>query len=326
MALKTETVTLTQPTTGFVSLATRYSAETYVPEGLTVLFAHSTSNHKEQWDVTIRRLFGLCPNIINEAWAIDWQSHGQSALANGEALRSRTATLSDYADILRRLLESPDMKGKRIVVVGHSSSTLAWTLAVLQAVIPPSVIEAVILVEAAFILPPIKENDERVVRGIMNEKGVKSRKHTFPSRDEAAKWCRRRMPWKVWDDRIFKCYMEYAYRPVTSGSNEVTLNCTLEQEIVGYAPNVPLLAGHLYPKLCATYPVHGIFGERPELYSNATRDMFFDGKDGRVMKSVQILPKAGHLLVQEFPDTTADMLAKILKNSRLQAKSSSSRL
>lgn len=110
---------------------------------------------------------------------------------------------------------------------------------------------------------------------------------------------------------------------MSTGSEEVTLNCTLKQELDGYAPNIPLLAGHLYPKLCATYPVHGIFGERPELYSNATRDRFFDGKDGRSMASVQILPKAGHLLVQEYPDTTAEMLANILKRIR---KDSSSRL
>lgn len=44
--------------------------------------------------------------------------------------------------------------------------------------------------------------------------------------------------------------------------------------------------------------------------------MFFDGKDGRVMSSVQILPKSGHLLVQEYPDTSAEMIANVLKNEK----------
>ncbi|KAH9481265.1 hypothetical protein JR316_0005787 [Psilocybe cubensis] len=315
MSLKVETITLKQPTTGLVSLATRYTSVNQSPESLTVLFTHSTSNHKEQWDIPIRRIFEICPDVIGEAWSIDWQSHGQSALVNQAVLSQRTATLTDYADILRRLLESKYLEGKNVVVVGHSSSTLAWTLAILQAIISPSLIKAVVFVEAAYVLPPLKENDERVAKGVTNEKGVKSRKHTFPSRDEAAKWCRRRMPWKLWDERMFKCYMEYAFRSVAPGSTEVTLNCTLEQELDGYGPNIPLLAGHLYPKLCATYPVHGIFGERPDLYSNATRDKFFDGQEGRVMASVHIVPKAGHLLVQEVPETAADIIAGILKST-----------
>ncbi|PPQ75526.1 hypothetical protein CVT25_011503 [Psilocybe cyanescens] len=278
MVLKTETIVLTQPMTGLISLAIRYSAVIQPPESLTI------KNN------------GIYPSgrSLNSAQI--------SSARPGPSTGKVTVTLSDYTNILRCLLESQYLKGKCVMVVRHSSSTLTWTLAVLQAIIPALMIKAAILVEAAYVLPPLGDNNERITQGIMNKKGVKSRKHTFPSRDKAAKWCCQCIPWKVWDKHIFKCYM-------------VALNCTLEQELNGYAPNVPLLAGHLYPKLCVTYSVHGIFGECPELYSNATRDRFFNGKDRQVMASVQIMPKAGHLLMQEVPETAAEMVAKILKNS-----------
>lgn len=150
------------------------------------------------------------------------------------------------------------------------------------------------------------------MRGVMNVRGVKMRETTFTTRDEAATWARKRMPWKLWDERMFKCYMEYGFRLVSPDSEEVTLNCSLDQEVEACAHYIPILAGHLYPNLCATYAVHGIFGERPEMYTNVTRDRFFDGELGRSMASVGIIPKTGHLLVQEKPDVAAKMMADIL--------------
>lgn len=48
---------------------------------------------KEHWEPTIQRLFessfgstiGSVP-VIREAWAFDWQTHGDSAVHNAEAL------------------------------------------------------------------------------------------------------------------------------------------------------------------------------------------------------------------------------------------------
>lgn len=48
---------------------------------------------KEQFEPTIEKLFDLKPSvfIIREAWALDCQSHGESALLNEEKLRDRSA-------------------------------------------------------------------------------------------------------------------------------------------------------------------------------------------------------------------------------------------
>lgn len=103
----------------------------------------------------------------------------------------------------------------------------------------------------------------------------------------------------------------HGFTSVPGSSTKVTLKCKLDQEMWQCEPNIPILAGHLYTKLCAMVPVHGIFGQRPDMYSNETRDRFFDGKDGRVMASWHIIPKSGHLVVQEKPDMSAELIASI---------------
>lgn len=47
---------------------------------------------KEQWEIIISQLFKLCPTALSEVWAIDWQSHGQSAVVNEALLKTRLAS------------------------------------------------------------------------------------------------------------------------------------------------------------------------------------------------------------------------------------------
>ncbi|KAJ7508593.1 Alpha/Beta hydrolase protein [Mycena galericulata] len=312
MNYQVQTHTLLQPRTGLYSLANQYTPHDSAPDGLTLVFAHSTSNHKEQWEVVIAKILELFPGRLNELWAIDWQNHGDSADMNDHALQTKTATIEDYADVLRAFVESHYVAGKRIIAVGHSTATCAWTLAIFQISLPVSPIAAVILFEPVHILQPVTADDERILKGKLNVRGVQSRKTTFASKEDVSLWARKRMPWKTWDNRVFQQYLQHGFKTI-EGSNQVTTSCSTAQEIWQCEPNVPIIAGHLYPKLCATFPVHGIFGERPDMYTNATRDRFFDGMEGRSMASVQIIPKAGHLLVQEKPDTAAEMVVSILR-------------
>ncbi|KIJ32410.1 hypothetical protein M422DRAFT_184502, partial [Sphaerobolus stellatus SS14] len=142
-----------------------------------------------------------------EAWAVDWQNHGQSAILNEGILNTRRATLDDYADIIRQFLESPHLTGINVVAVGHSIGTCAWSIFNMGSTLPVSSVIAVILFEPVYILPQIRKNDNGILRDIMNIRGVKLRKIAFPSRDEAEKWARKRMPWKTWDEDMFKRYM-----------------------------------------------------------------------------------------------------------------------
>ena len=106
---------------------------------------------KEQWEPTIQRLFDLDATrptrLIRDAWSLDWQSHGEAGILNRSALlrrdsvcasalhsiphysalRSLHAATDEYADLLTYFVTSNYVSGRRIVVVGHSASTSAWS-------------------------------------------------------------------------------------------------------------------------------------------------------------------------------------------------------
>ncbi|KAJ7822177.1 hypothetical protein B0H14DRAFT_1324823 [Mycena olivaceomarginata] len=103
MSYNIQTHTLVQPRTGLYSLANQYIPHDSNPEGVTLVFAHSTSNHKEQWDVVISRIFELFPGRVNEMWAIDWQNHGDSAVMNGHVLKTKMAYYADVFALFRRV-------------------------------------------------------------------------------------------------------------------------------------------------------------------------------------------------------------------------------
>ncbi|KZT40842.1 hypothetical protein SISSUDRAFT_413040 [Sistotremastrum suecicum HHB10207 ss-3] len=145
----------------------------------------------------------------------------------------------------------------------------------------------------------------------MNVQAAQSRKTTFQNMQQAEKYFRKRLPWSLWDPRIIETFLEHGLMTLPN-STEVTTKCKTSQEVWSYEPYVHLLAGHLYGKLCTTFPVHAIFGERPEMYSKKTRDVYSDGKEGRVLASVAVIPRTGHLLVQERPDEAAQHIARVL--------------
>nr|VWO99701.1 Pre-mRNA-splicing ATP-dependent RNA helicase PRP28 (EC [Ganoderma boninense] len=128
------------PDSGLSVSANRYShcpADSVHPpdDGITLVFAHCSSAHKEQWEPTISRLFDLSATSntlspqwrIREAWSLDAQSHGDSAVINQHALAERHAlSIQEYASMLNFFVTSEFLYGKDIIVIGHSASTSAW--------------------------------------------------------------------------------------------------------------------------------------------------------------------------------------------------------
>jgi hypothetical protein len=61
---------------------------------------------KEQWEPVIEYLFEAqaaqdAPHRIREAWAFDWQNHGDAAVLNRAALKDRPEGVCEYFPIRR---------------------------------------------------------------------------------------------------------------------------------------------------------------------------------------------------------------------------------
>ncbi|KAF7791568.1 hypothetical protein EIP86_002584 [Pleurotus ostreatoroseus] len=195
---------------GLICAANRYTPNQPSPQwgGYTLVFAHCSSAHKEQWNVTIPKLLDLTADssTIHEAWALDLPSHGDSALLNQEKLRhTRPISVQDYGDLLYYFSCSSYVTGQRLIAVGHSASTAAWCLAWKQSPKPP--IEAFILIEPVMVPPPITQDDPRIRRGAHNVKSVLSRLNKWDDMDALAAWMKKRYPWKIWDKRILDIYI-----------------------------------------------------------------------------------------------------------------------
>ena len=73
------------------------------PGGLTLVFAHGTGFHKEQWEPTIEDLKKLDDTgIIREVWSIEAPNHGDSAILNEEVLRLGYTPICEYGYQRRR--------------------------------------------------------------------------------------------------------------------------------------------------------------------------------------------------------------------------------
>ncbi|KAM5540921.1 hypothetical protein V8D89_005565 [Ganoderma adspersum] len=315
-----ETVLFRLPDSELSVSANRYiSAESGPSDtGVTLVFAHCSSAHKEQWEPTIARLFDLSAASntlspqwhIRAAWSLDAQSHGDSAVINWHALAERQAlTIQEYASMLNFFLTSE-------FVVGHSASTSAWTIACAEASIPR--LRALIFVEPVMVVPPISDRDPRITAGDTNVAGVLARSEGWESYASLRSMLKKRYPWKIWDERVLEIHLKHGFVEVAGSvakQGGITPKCLKTQEVGFYYADDHVLAGKLVAKLCSRYPVHSVFGERPEMVSLESRKLICDVNEGRVMASLSVVPRCGHLAVQENPDGVAGAIFKIISSS-----------
>ena len=105
---------------------------------------------KEQWEATLGHIFAIQDrksefHRVREAWALDWQSHGDSAVLNAVVLDESDECVcmsaflfffmwmlimvclaaSERAVALSWFLRSDHVKGHRLVGLGHSAGSAA---------------------------------------------------------------------------------------------------------------------------------------------------------------------------------------------------------
>ncbi|KAG5652706.1 hypothetical protein H0H81_004019 [Sphagnurus paluster] len=194
--------------------------------GLTLILTHCIGSHKEQWEPAIERMFELQRSKpphqrIREAWSFDWQNHGDAAVLNREALLKRPQGVSVYewATALAEFLQSPQMRGHRIVGMGHSAGAGAVMLAAKD--FPPTNLPyaAIVLIEAAMVTRAVfnSQLEDRMEQMNFAVNATLTRRDTWESRETAAAWLAKRYPWSEWDPRVVRLL---AVRSSTSVSQD----------------------------------------------------------------------------------------------------------
>ncbi|EPS99563.1 hypothetical protein FOMPIDRAFT_1030883 [Fomitopsis schrenkii] len=303
--------------------AKRYLPSDSSPEGVTLLLAHGAGFHKEHWEPLLERLCAVQSTKeptgrIREAWAFDWQGHGDSAVLNEAALKRRGWGVSNatWARGIHAFLDTPHVQGHRLVMIGHSSgATAAMYSTKLFSNIPPYV--AIILVEPPLIdrrtFAKHLKRQQRALAAV--KKALAASRDTWPSRANAYTWLQSRPPYSTWDERVLRLHCEYGLRPVSADNPQgaVTTKCTKAEEVKSLDDvEVTFEATEQLEHVCDTIPIHVIFGAVVDFVPDYGQDDVVDGSRGRRMASVTRIPGAGHLVIEQKPDAVAEGISRIL--------------
>lgn len=297
----------------------RYSTDFCSPEGVTLLFTHCVGAHKEQWEPTIEALFEAQvskprSHRIREAWSFDWPSHGEGALVNEDILKNRSQYISafEWVQALVAFLKGPWVSGHRIVGIGHSAGANSITIPLdaFPESTPPYT--ALILIEPTSISFEryMRETDRHEPKTQMRTEATMTRRDTWPSRSEAYSWLKKRLPWKLWDDRVLQTYVDDGMYTTPNG---ISLKMPKRMEALTYPDVEPLWAATaVLRRFRSIIPVHMIFGTRNDFVSRSHQDDLCDITAGAIRRRIIRIEGAGHLIVQERPSEVANAIWDVL--------------
>ncbi|KAJ8702118.1 hypothetical protein PTI98_000861 [Pleurotus ostreatus] len=284
-------------------------------EGLTLLFLHCVGAHKEQWEPTIQAIFERASNI-REAWAFDWQNHGDAAVLNKNALSERkddwAVTVYDWAAAISAFVRSDHVKGHNIIPIGHSAGAATAVLTTKYLPLQPKPYPAIILVEPSVVAKELFEAtiDDRMEQMEFVVRMTMTRRDHWASKDEAFAWLSKRYPWSTWDTRVVKLLADHGLEQHEDGAR---LKCHRKHEAVSYTQ----VEGHfeaaaLLATISTTIPIHLVWGENEDIIPEIIRDSLSDASAGRSVTSTRVVEEAGHMIVQEKPDALANAICEVL--------------
>ncbi|KAJ7917192.1 Alpha/Beta hydrolase protein [Mycena leptocephala] len=236
--------------------------------GLVLLFSHCIGSHKEQWEPTIERIFELRRSEVHEAWAFDWQTHGESAILNRELLETSPSRVygvsaSEWSDGIAVFVNSPHMRGKRIVPIGHSAGAGAMVLTTKDRPVSAIPYVSLILIEPTVIPRELfyVNVEDRVMTMEFVVAATATRRERWRSREEAHAWLARRIPWDSWDPRVLRKLSDHGLADTPDGG--VMIKGDRRQEALSYAD---------LGRISGTVPVHFIWGSgSPLVYVRVSR-------------------------------------------------------
>ncbi|KAK0231582.1 alpha/beta-hydrolase [Armillaria fumosa] len=285
--------------------AKRYSpAASPRTDGKTLIFLHANGTHKEHWEPVIANIL-VSAKHVKECWALDFQSHGESALLNARELTNFSPynpcplAISDWARGVAGFVET-HLRDKRIVIIGHSAGTSAamFSTKCYRSGHPPY--ECIILVE-----PPMIDRyvfqahlEDRKRQTSMLTKAVAAQRNSWDNRKAALEYFSRRVPWKTWDSRVMAIHNQ-GLRPINPDDplGTVTTRCTKYHESASYSDfESTFEATEQIEKVCDAVPIHIIYGKKDGLVPQYSQDSLSDVSKGRKVASISKVLSGGHLV------------------------------
>ncbi|KAF7330197.1 Alpha/beta-hydrolase [Mycena venus] len=292
-------------------------------DGLTLLMLHGLGQHKEQWEPIIEKLYALrrdssISSRIREVWSFDWQSHGESAVLNEEALKdgSGSAPTERWASAITEFVKSDLVKGHRLIGISYSSGTIALMGTTRHFDPDKCPYAGLILVEPSMMdEEACNTNKEILSRFASITKAVTHRLNVWTDRETAHKYFIGHLPWKTWDSRVTRLFAEYGLKDAkdSEGNACVVRACPTIHEASAFQVNLKSAwtGVEQISKLSGLVPIHVVFGERVDLMPKAILDSVVDETKGRKVSSVTRIP-GGHTIVQEQPDSVGSTLSHLL--------------
>ncbi|KAJ7146732.1 hypothetical protein C8R44DRAFT_598796, partial [Mycena epipterygia] len=257
--------------------AKRYRYMGRTPQnGITLLMFHGLGQHKEQWEPVLEKLFLLQSEKsdfppIREAWSFDWQSHGESAVLNEEALKDdpKSAPLDLWGSAIAIFMKSDHVNGHKLVGIGYSSGTVGLMLSTRDFDKCPYL--GIILVEPSMMDKETWNTSHEEIQPAFNmvANAVKHRRDVWASKEKAHQYFMGKFPWKSWDPRIVGLYVEHALKSSKDkdGNSCVVRKCRMIHEASAFQVNLEVTwdAAEQLSKLYGIIPIHVVFGETLDL-------------------------------------------------------------
>ncbi|KAI0341089.1 hypothetical protein BDW22DRAFT_321847 [Trametopsis cervina] len=310
----------------FKMAAKRYKTPGASANGVTLIFTHASGAHKEHWEPIIRVLLvpnGAASDVklpgIREVWSLDALDHGDSAIANHAVLQTLKDGVSivEWGKAIQSFVES-ELTSHKIVFVGHSMGSVAGVLSMMYSPVEkPIPYAAMVIVEPPMHDRKVLEDNykERTTHNKVVLKAVLGQRSQFESREAAYAWLSTHSPWKAWDERVRKLYVNYGFRLLDENNTKgpVGTKCHKLHEAGKYPEWEPMFTTVEYiTKTCSHFPYHFVYGAITDIMPRYVQDNAVDPERGRKVASVTRVKGAGHMVIQQKPELFAGALRNIL--------------
>ncbi|KAJ7115969.1 Alpha/beta hydrolase fold-1 [Mycena epipterygia] len=313
----------------------RVEAVQYIPgspceDGLTLVFLHAMSLHKETFEPMLDHLLAVSTRI-KDVWSIDNPNHGRSAVLNEALLTSPTYrehwSAAEYARATYSFFSSAahgvDFSTRRIVGLAHSSAVSALMMlfrdndfSSSSARVPLRFTSLVLLDPA--LLPP--QFPSTAVLSSWFGKFAQTKRDKWPTRAAAHQYLSAHPAFKAWDARALRLFVDCALRDSDSG---VVLACSRAQEAAFYlAPTADYKARpvEIFIELARAdeLPIHIITCLKDE-YKGQTlpsKEFQIAQVESTTRGSVQVLDRGGHMFPQVEPALCAEAIQRALTSAR----------